>query len=181
MGFNSQCCTSAWTGTKSGHPFIHGPNENLSPEELEVWYETYCLKLMDLCAELGVKILPMFWGVAFGWELSTGYPWGFWSGPGFDLVEAGKERFVNKTAKLRAHANSLGIYFAHEIHPGTAAIVRMNSTCLLIFAMVINVLASTRTLRTVGKVKIGSQGSLKLDLEFMGVMLKISRSTKVYR
>ncbi|MCP4480048.1 MAG: sugar phosphate isomerase/epimerase, partial [Planctomycetaceae bacterium] len=36
-------------------------------------------------------------------------------------VEAGKERFVDKTAKLRAHANSLGIYLAHEIHPGTAA------------------------------------------------------------
>ena len=63
--------TSAWTGTKSGHPFIHGPNQNLSPDELEVWYETYCLKLMDLCAELGVKILPMFWGVAFVMGQST--------------------------------------------------------------------------------------------------------------
>ncbi len=26
--------TSSWTGTKSGHPFIHGPNQDKSPEEL---------------------------------------------------------------------------------------------------------------------------------------------------
>lgn len=113
--------TSAWTGTRSGHPFIHEPNQGKSPADLESWYEDYLLKLMDLCAELEVKILPMFWGVAFGWELATGYPWGFWSGPGFDLVQEGQDRFVNKTAKLRSHANSLGIFLAHEIHPGTAA------------------------------------------------------------
>ncbi len=113
--------TSAWTGTKSGHPFIHGPNQDKSPSELEQWYEDYLLRMMDLCAEIGVKIIPMFWGVAFGWELATGYPWGFWSGPGFDLLAEGKQRFVEKTAKLRAHANGLGIYLAHEIHPGTAA------------------------------------------------------------
>lgn len=112
--------TSAWTGTRSGHPFIHGPNKSKSPSELEQWYEDYCLRVMDLTAELGVKIMPMFWGVAFGWELATGYPWGFWKDD-FDLIQEGKDRFVEKTAKLRAHANSLGIYLAHEIHPGTAA------------------------------------------------------------
>jgi len=36
-------------------------------------------------------------------------------------VEKGKERFIKKTARLRAHANKLGIFLAHEIHPGTAA------------------------------------------------------------
>ncbi|MEI6355907.1 MAG: TIM barrel protein [Verrucomicrobiota bacterium] len=36
-------------------------------------------------------------------------------------MKEGQERFVKKTAKLRAHANKLGIYLAHEIHPGTAA------------------------------------------------------------
>jgi sugar phosphate isomerase/epimerase len=113
--------TSAWTGTRSGHPFIHGPNQDKSPSELESWYETYLLKLMDLSAEAGIKIMPMFWGVAFGWELATGYPWGFWAGSDFDLMQEGKDRFVEKTAKLRAHANSLGIVLAHEIHPGTAA------------------------------------------------------------
>ena len=91
--------TSAWTGTKSGHPFIHGSNQSKSPSELEQWYEDYCLRIMDLAAELNIKILPMFWGVAFGWEMATGYPWGFWAGDGFDLMKEGQERFVEKTAK----------------------------------------------------------------------------------
>ncbi|HEY5893056.1 MAG TPA: TIM barrel protein, partial [Chthoniobacterales bacterium] len=68
-----------------------------------------------------VKILPMFWGIAFGWELATGYPWGFWAGPGYDLLAEGQERFVTKTARIREHAGKLGIFLAHEIHPGTAA------------------------------------------------------------
>jgi len=76
--------------------------------------------LMDLAAELNVKILPTFWGVAFGWEVASGYPWGFWQA-GYDLIKEGQERFVKKTAKIRKHANELGIYLAHEIHPGTAA------------------------------------------------------------
>ena len=113
--------TSAWTGTKTGHNFIHGPNQNKSPAELEAFYEDYSIRLMDLCVEIGVKIIPMFWGVAFGWELATGYPWGFWAGPGFDLLPEGQERFVEKTARIRQHANSLGIFLAHEIHPGTGA------------------------------------------------------------
>jgi sugar phosphate isomerase/epimerase len=113
--------TSAWTGTKSGNPFIAADIAKKTPVEIEKWHETYLLKLMDLSAELGVKVMPMFWGVAFGWELATGYPWGFWAGSGFDLIKEGEERFVKKTAKLRKHANSLGIKLAHEIHPGTAA------------------------------------------------------------
>jgi sugar phosphate isomerase/epimerase len=73
------------------------------------------------CAELEVKIVPMFWGVAFGWELATGYPWGFWQGGDYDLIKEGKNRFVKKTSKIRQHAKSLGMYLCHEIHPGTAA------------------------------------------------------------
>jgi hypothetical protein len=65
---------------------------------------------MNLAAELGVKIMPMFWGVALGWELATGYPWGFWKGGDYDLISKGQERFLKKTAKLRQHANKLGIY-----------------------------------------------------------------------
>lgn len=113
--------TSAWTGTKSGHPFIPAELHHESPEKIEKWHENYLLKLMDLAAELDVKVMPMFWGVAFGWELATGYPWGFWAGPGYDLPAEGQERFVKKTARLRKHANALGIKLAHEIHPGTAA------------------------------------------------------------
>jgi sugar phosphate isomerase/epimerase len=77
--------------------------------------------MMDLAVELGVKILPMFWGTAFGWEVATGFPWGFFAGGDYDLIKEGQERFVKKTEKLRNHARSLGIYLAHEIHPGTAA------------------------------------------------------------
>jgi sugar phosphate isomerase/epimerase len=113
--------TSAWTGTPGIRPFIPGDVAKQSPEKIEKWSEDYLLRLLDLCAELGVKVVPMFWGVAFGWELAGGYPWGFWKGGDFDQLAEGSERFVKKTAKIRAHARKLGIYLCHEIHPGTAA------------------------------------------------------------
>ncbi|MCU0772164.1 MAG: sugar phosphate isomerase/epimerase [Verrucomicrobia bacterium] len=114
--------TTAWTGSPSIRPFLPESVAKESPAKIEQWAEDYCLRVMDLCAELGIKVLPMFWGVAFGWEVATGYPWGFWKGPGFDLIQEGKERFVRKTAKLRQHARELGIYLCHEIHPGTGAV-----------------------------------------------------------
>src|SRR5207248_625743 len=113
--------TSAWTGTPSIRPFIPPDVAKKSAPEIEKWAEDYLLGLMDVCAELEVKVLPMFWGVAFGWELATGYPWGFWKGGDYDLLKEGQDRFVKKTAKLRERANSLGVYLCHEIHPGTAA------------------------------------------------------------
>jgi sugar phosphate isomerase/epimerase len=113
--------TTAWTGSPSIRPFIPADVAKKSPEEIEKWAEDYILRLLDLCAELGIKIVPMFWGVAFGWELATGYPWGFWQGGDYDLLKEGKDRFVKKTARIRKHANSLGIFLGHEIHPGTAA------------------------------------------------------------
>ncbi|MFO1497819.1 MAG: sugar phosphate isomerase/epimerase [Verrucomicrobiota bacterium] len=113
--------TTAWTGSPTIRPFIPADVAKKSADDIEKWAEDYILRLMDLAVELGVKVLPMFWGVAFGWEVATGYPWGFWAGGDYDLVKAGKERFEKKTAKLRQQANSLGIYLAHEIHPGTAA------------------------------------------------------------
>lgn len=113
--------TTAWTGSPTIRPFIPGDVAKKSPEQIEKWAEDYLLQLLDLCAELGVKIVPMFWGVAFGWEMATGYPWGFWKGGDYDLFKEGQERFVNKTAKIRKKANALGIFLAHEIHPGTAA------------------------------------------------------------
>ncbi len=113
--------TTAWTGSPTVRPFIPADVAKKSPADIEKWAETYLLKFMDLAAELKVQILPTFWGVVFGWEMATGYPWGFWAGPGYDFLKEGQERFVKKTAKIRAHANKLGIYLAHEIHPGTAA------------------------------------------------------------
>ncbi len=113
--------TTAWTGSPTIRPFIPGDVAKKSTADIEKWAEDYTLRLLDLCAEMGVKIVPMFWGVAFGWELATGYPWGFWKGGDFDLIKEGQERFVKKTAKIRQHAKKLGIYLCHEIHPGTAA------------------------------------------------------------
>ncbi len=113
--------TTAWTETPTIRPFIPPDVAKKSPAEIEKWAENYLLKLMDLVAELGVKVLPMFWGAAYGWEIATGYPWGFWAGPGYDLIKEGNERFVKKTKKIRGHARQLGIKLCHEIHPGTAA------------------------------------------------------------
>lgn len=113
--------TTAWTGSPTIRPFLPPDVAKKSTNEIEKWAENYLLKLFDLAAELGVKIIPMFWGVAFGWEMATGYPWGFWAGGNFNLLKEGQERFVKKTSKLRERARSLGIYLAHEIHPGTAA------------------------------------------------------------
>jgi sugar phosphate isomerase/epimerase len=112
--------TTAWTGSPTIKPFIPKDIAKLPAEKIEKWCETYLIKLMDLAIELDIKILPTFWGVAFGWEMASGYPWGFWQA-GYDLIKEGQERFVKKTAKIRAHANKLGIYLSHEIHPGTAA------------------------------------------------------------
>ena len=113
--------TTAWTGSPTVRPFIPGDVAQRSPEEIEKWAEEYLLRLIDLLAELRVKVMPMFWGVALGWELATGYPWGFWAGPGYDLIKEGKERFVEKTKRIRDHARKAGIKLCHEIHPGTAA------------------------------------------------------------
>ena len=113
--------TSAWTGSPTIRPFLPPDVAKQSAGEIETWCEKYILNLLDLAAELGVKVVPMFWGVAFGWEIATGYPWGFWAGPGYDLVKEGEERFVKLTQKIRDHARSLNIKLCHEIHPGTAA------------------------------------------------------------
>jgi sugar phosphate isomerase/epimerase len=113
--------TTAWTGSPTIRPFIPADVAKKSVGDIEKWAENYVLKLLDLTAELGLKILPMFWGTAFGWEVATGYPWGFWAGPGYDLIKEGKDRFVKKTKKIRDHARKLDIKLCHEIHPGTAA------------------------------------------------------------
>jgi sugar phosphate isomerase/epimerase len=124
-GVSSHCPiwvhTTAWTGSPTIRPFLPKDVAKQSPAEIEKWAESYLLKLMDLLAELKVKVMPMFWGTAFGWEMASGYPWGFWAGPGYDLLKEGQERFVKKTKKIRDRARKLGIKLCHEIHPGTAA------------------------------------------------------------
>ena len=113
--------TTAWTGSKTIRPFLPEALHSESAEKIEAWAENYLLKFMDLCAELKMNIIPMFWGVSCGFELATGYPFGFFQGPGYDLEKEATERFVTKTAKLRDHARGLGLKLCHEIHPNTAA------------------------------------------------------------
>ncbi|MFH1743973.1 MAG: TIM barrel protein [bacterium] len=124
-GISTHCIfwvhTTAWTESPTVRPFIPADVAQKSAKQIEQWAEDYALRFMDYAAELGVKILPMFWGTTFGWEATTGYPWGFFAGPGYDFIQEGLDRFVTKTKKLRKHANSLGIYICHEIHPGTGA------------------------------------------------------------
>ncbi|MBM3846984.1 MAG: TIM barrel protein [Verrucomicrobia bacterium] len=124
-GISAHCAfwvhTTAWTQSPTIKPFIPADVAKKSPGQIEAWAEDYILRLLDLAADLGLKVVPMFWGVAHGWEASSGYPWGFWAGPGYDFIKEGNARFVEKTARIRKHANSLGIVLAHEIHPGTAA------------------------------------------------------------
>ncbi len=124
-GFSCHCPfwahTTAWTGSKTIRPFLPEHVWQMSPEKIEAWLEDYIFAFMDLCAELNIRIIPMFWGVSCGFELATGYPFGFFQGPGYDLEAEAKERFVSKTAPLRARANELGLYLCHEIHPNSAA------------------------------------------------------------
>lgn len=112
---------TAWTESKTIRPFLPAEVWKKSPSEIEAWCEDYTLRLFDLLTDLGIKIVPMFWGMSCGFELGTGYPFGFWQGPEYDLEQEALERFVTKTAKLRARANELGIYICHEIHPNSAA------------------------------------------------------------
>ena len=132
--------TTAWTGSPTIRPFLPAEVARKSVQEIEKWAEDYLLRLLDLCAELGLKIVPMFWGAAFGWELASGYPWGFWSSGDYDLLKEGQDRFVKKTARLRQHAAKLRIYLCHEIHPGTAAM------CAGDFNMLVEICGGDKTL-----------------------------------
>src|SRR6185369_4847731 len=77
--------TTAWTGSRTILPFVPSKTVKNTTEAIESWAEGYIPRLLDLCAGLGVKIVPLFWGVAFGWVLATGYPWGFWNSTYYDL------------------------------------------------------------------------------------------------
>ncbi len=124
-GVSSHCIwwvhTTAWTRSPTIRPFLPADVWRLPPERIERWCEDYLLRFMDLLAELGVRITPMFWGAVYGWEVAAGYPWGFFKGPDYDLLAEGRARFVEMTSRLRAAARERGIHLAHEIHPGTAA------------------------------------------------------------
>ena len=116
--------TTAWTESPTVRPFLPPDVAKKSAAEIEKWSETYILRLLDLAAAVGVKIVPMFWGVAYGWEVATGYPWGFWQGADYDLVKSGgRNEFVTEDVpRIRAACQKTGhLSGVPEIHPGTAA------------------------------------------------------------
>ncbi len=112
---------TAWTGSPSIRQFIPKSLWTESTDAIERWAEERILELLDLSAELGNKVIPMFWGLYHGLEIGSGYPWGMWNLPKKDLMKEGDERFVTKTLGIRQRARDLEISLAHEIHPGTAA------------------------------------------------------------
>src|SRR6266498_4681175 len=79
--------TTAWTGSPTIKPFIPAEVAKRSTAKIEEWCQDYIFRLMELASELGIKVLPMFWGTAYGWEVASGYPWGFFSNGQYDLIK----------------------------------------------------------------------------------------------
>ena len=102
--------TTAWTSSPTVRPFLPPDVAQKSAAAIEQWSEDYLQRLLDLAAALGVKIIPMFWGVAFGWELATGYPWGFLEGRRLRPAGAGPGTVCQEngeTARPRQRAGHL--------------------------------------------------------------------------
>ena len=112
---------TAWTQSKTIRPFIPENLHAAPVEKIRQWAEDRILALLDLSADLNNKLVAIFWGVYQGWEAATGYPWGLFSGQGYDLLSEGQERFVKETQKVRDHARSAGIKLCHEVHRNSAA------------------------------------------------------------
>ncbi len=87
------------------------------------------LRLLDLAAAVGVKIVPMFWGVTFGWEVATGYPWGFWKGPDYDLLAEGRSALSRRRPNFARTPKSWAFISRTKSIPAPAPCARMISTC----------------------------------------------------
>ena len=95
---------------------------------VEDWSEEYLLGLLEMGAAAGIHIYGWFWGLWGNPVLHSGYPWIFgWE----KMMAEGLARFRDKTAKIRAKANQVGAYLAHELHPGTGAICSRDFGLLL--------------------------------------------------
>jgi hypothetical protein len=119
-----------------------------SPADIEAWARAP-LRLLDLCGH-GVKIIPMFWGVAFGWELATGYPWGFWKGA--ITICSRKDRTASSRRPAKsARTRKLGQFLAHGfIRHGVCR--RFQHACAHLWRRQSRVNADRR----IGKVKTGN-------------------------
>ena len=126
---------AAWTGTVTCRPFIPEDKRAAEPKVVEDHVRGYCLDFLDYAGAAGIKVIPMFWGPAFGLEVMSGYPWSFWklksAVGGYDLIAEGKKRFVKKTQDVRDRARKYGIKLCDEIHPNTAALCKDDFLMLL--------------------------------------------------
>ncbi len=124
--------TTAWTASPTVRPFLPSDVADKSPADVEAWAETYLLQLFDLAVELGVKIrvLPMFWGVAFGWEVASGYPWGFWAGQRLrpDQGRAGTVRREDRADSARRPTSAASTSATRSI-PAPPRCAPTTSTC----------------------------------------------------
>lgn len=119
---------SAHWGLEYAANFVPGSVLAKGAQYVEDWSEQYLLGMLETGTAAGIHIYGWFWGLWGHPVLHSGYPWVFgWDG----MMAAGLERFRDKTAAIRARANQLGAYLAHEIHPGTGAICSRDFALLL--------------------------------------------------
>ena len=119
---------SAIWGAEYAEKFVPASVMAKGTQYAEDWSEEYLLGMLETGTAAGIHIFGWFWGLWGHPVLHSGYPWVFgWDG----MMAAGLDRFVRKTEKIRAKANELGAYLAHEIHPGTGAICARDFALLL--------------------------------------------------
>jgi sugar phosphate isomerase/epimerase len=120
---------SAKWGLEYAEKFVPASVLDKGTQYVEDWSEEYLLGLLETGAAAGIHIYGWFWGLWGNPVLHSGYPWFF----GWDkLMTEGLSRFRDKTAKIRARANSLGAYLAQELHPCTGAICARDFGLLLL-------------------------------------------------
>lgn len=120
---------SAKWGLEYAGPFVPGPVLAKGAQFVEDWSEEYLLGMLETGTAAGIHIFGWFWGLWGNPVLHGGYPWVF----GWDkMIEEGLTRFRDKTSKIRARANRLGAYLAHEIHPATGVICARDFGLLLL-------------------------------------------------
>jgi len=91
--------TTAWTGSPTIRPFIPPMWQKKSPP-ISRNGRRLCAAVAGLCAETGIKVVPMFWAW-LRWEVATVIP-GFLEGWRLRLIAEGQDRFVKKTARYPA-------------------------------------------------------------------------------
>lgn len=119
---------SAKWGSEYSEKFVPPAVQAKGAGYVESWSEDYLIGLLETGTGAGIQIYGWFWGLWGNPVLHSGYPWVF----GWEKMMAdGLERFRTVTAKVRAQANQLGAYLAHELHPGTGAICARDFGLLL--------------------------------------------------